>query len=235
MGVATVPAATSISAALPSPQQTQAQPKQFAAVEDEDLDWLGLAVAKELPLKQAVCKKAEPLRQIAIKDPSATVAEYKKFLRMMVDEKGAWVSTVPRPPLFLTTKHSLSVSRGEKISHTYFARSRPSAPGLRPRRVESLHVLPARQRSARFLTGPSCRTHQFTPSKLVDELWHRHMLDSVAYCEFCERVSGGYLHHTPHYGQPHSFHDPGFTATLKACEFPHSIRAAATHRVCEYM
>lgn len=126
MGVATVPAATSISAALPSPQQTQAQPKQFAAVEDEDLDWLGLAVAKELPLKQALCKKAEPLRQIAIKDPSATVAEYKKFLRMMVDEKGAWVSTVPRPPLFLTTKHSLSVSRGEKISRT--------SPGRAPRR-----------------------------------------------------------------------------------------------------
>jgi hypothetical protein len=39
-----------------------------------------------------------------------------------------------------------------------------------------------------------------TPSKLVDELWHRHMLDTIADCKFCEWVNGGYLHHTPHYG-----------------------------------
>jgi hypothetical protein len=94
------------------------------------------------------CTKTEPLRQIAITDTSATVAEYKKFLRMMVDSHRAW----------------------------------------------------------------------FTPSKLVDELWHRHILDTVAYCNFCRRVNGAYLHHTPHYGKPHTFHDPGFKATLQAYE-----------------
>ena len=146
-GVATVPAFASVSPELPAPPQ-QLSAATCAAVEEEDLEWIGVAVAKELPLKQAVCKKSEPLREIAITDPAATVAEYKKFLRMMVDEKGAW----------------------------------------------------------------------FTPSKLVDELWHRHMLDTVAYCKFCERVNGSYLHHTPHYGEPHSYHDPGFMATLKAYE-----------------
>ena len=144
-GVAAVPAVASVSPELPAPPR-QLNAATCAAVEEEDLEWIGVAVAKELPLKQAVCKKSEPLREIAITDPAATVAEYKKFLRMMVDEKGAW----------------------------------------------------------------------FTPSKLVDELWHRHMLDTVAYCKFCERVNGSYLHHTPHYGEPHSYHDPGFMATLKA-------------------
>jgi hypothetical protein len=146
-GVAIVPATTSVAVNL-SPRKLEQVVVPRVAVEDEDLAWLGVAVAKELPLKQAVCKYSEPLRKIAISDPSATVIEYKKFVRMMVDDQSTW----------------------------------------------------------------------FTPSKLVDELWHRHMLDSVAYCEFCDRVAGAYLHHTPHYGEPHSFHDPGFTATLKACE-----------------
>ena len=150
-GVATVPAAAMASPSLPRLPRAEHPPSgksSFEDVEDQDLEWLGVAVAQELPLKQVVCAKSEPLRQIAIEDPSATVVEYKKFLRMMVDDHGAW----------------------------------------------------------------------FTPSKLVDELWHRHMLDSVAYCDFCGRVNGAYLHHTPHYGEPHSFHDPGFTATLKAYE-----------------
>jgi hypothetical protein len=147
--IATVPAAAMASASLPRLPRAQ-HPSPVALklenVEDQDLEWLGTAVAQELPLKQAVCKKSEPLRQIALEDTSATVVEYKKFLRMMIEDHGAW----------------------------------------------------------------------YTPSKLVDELWHRHILDSVGYCNFCKRVSGAYLHHTPHYGEPHSFHDPGFTATLKA-------------------
>jgi hypothetical protein len=86
-GKATVPAVASISKLLPPPQKPKAP--IIAAVEDEDLEWLGVAVAKELPLKQVVCKKSEPLRKIAITDPATTVAEYKKFLWMMVDKKGA--------------------------------------------------------------------------------------------------------------------------------------------------
>jgi hypothetical protein len=144
------PAYISISPALgvpPAPFSRQGIPwgRALSTVEVEDLEWVGAAVAKELPLKQTACKHGEPLKQIVCGDPSLAVVEYKKFLRMMIDDSGAW----------------------------------------------------------------------FTPSKLVDELWHRHMLDSVKYCRFCERVAGSYLHHTPHYGEPHSFHDPGFLSTLK--------------------
>jgi len=71
--LATVPASTSVSADLPRPPQKPLlralRTNAVSAVEDEDLEWLGVAVATELPLKQAVCKHSEPLRQIAIKDP----------------------------------------------------------------------------------------------------------------------------------------------------------------------
>jgi hypothetical protein len=134
-----VPALLSISDKLVQPLAQfpkQAPHQLLSAVEDEELEWLGAAVAVELPQKQQACKHAEPLQKIAIREPSAAVVEYKRFLRMMIDESGSW----------------------------------------------------------------------FTPSKLVDELWHRHMLDTVEYCSFCERVAGSFLHHTPHYGEPHSFH-----------------------------
>jgi hypothetical protein len=60
----------------------------------------------------------------------------------------------------------------------------------------------------------------YTPSKLVDQLWHRHMLDTKKYAAFCQRVAGYHLHHTPYYGEPSKFeswvaelrgHDPGGT------------------------
>ena len=81
-----------------------------------DLDWLGQAVAAELPLKQRVCKNFAPLAQIAVDDPAAAVEEYRCFLQMLVEDgEDGW----------------------------------------------------------------------FTPSKLVDELWHRHMLRSTEYFAFC--------------------------------------------------
>ena len=42
-------------------------------LEQVDLDWLGQAVADELPLKQRVCKNFAPLAQIAVDDPAAAV------------------------------------------------------------------------------------------------------------------------------------------------------------------
>ena len=134
-----------------APQQSSsAAPEQL--VEDEDLEWLGTAVATELPLKQDKCKHLDgPLTKIAMPaDPAAAVREYKRFQRMMIEDRGKW----------------------------------------------------------------------YTPSKLVDELWHRHMLDSKKYAAFCQRVAGYYLHHTPYYGEPSTFeswvaelrgHDPAGT------------------------
>eukprot|EP01043_Picozoa_sp_COSAG02_P029112 COSAG02_NODE_1797_length_10902_cov_25.030177_8_plen_678_part_00 len=117
-------------------------------IEDVDLDWLGTVVAVELPLKQSQCRNKEPLALIVMEDTAAAVVEYKKFLRLMIDQNNEW----------------------------------------------------------------------FTPSKLVDELWHRHILDSERYMEFCQQVAGEYLHHVPHYGKPHAYHNPGYATTLKAYE-----------------
>lgn len=38
------------------------------------------------------------------------------------------------------------------------------------------------------------------PSKLADEFWHAHILDTAAYARDCEKVFGGFLHHFPYFG-----------------------------------
>lgn len=38
------------------------------------------------------------------------------------------------------------------------------------------------------------------PSKMVDEIWHAHILDTQAYAADCERVFGYFLHHFPYFG-----------------------------------
>jgi hypothetical protein len=38
------------------------------------------------------------------------------------------------------------------------------------------------------------------PSKLVDEMWHQHILDTYAYHEDCDAMFGEYLHHFPYFG-----------------------------------
>jgi hypothetical protein len=38
------------------------------------------------------------------------------------------------------------------------------------------------------------------PCKLVDEMWHRHILDTRAYADDCERIFGGFMHHFPYFG-----------------------------------
>lgn len=38
------------------------------------------------------------------------------------------------------------------------------------------------------------------PCKLVDEIWHQHILDTQAYHEDCDVIFGSYLHHFPYFG-----------------------------------
>ena len=38
-------------------------------------------------------------------------------------------------------------------------------------------------------------------SKDVDEFWHTHILQTIKYTEDCDRIFGGYLHHSPHVGE----------------------------------
>ena len=38
------------------------------------------------------------------------------------------------------------------------------------------------------------------PSKLVDDMWHTHILDTAKYADDCHRIFGGYVHHFPYFG-----------------------------------
>jgi hypothetical protein len=38
------------------------------------------------------------------------------------------------------------------------------------------------------------------PSKIVDQFWHAHILDTQAYATDCERLFGFFLHHFPYFG-----------------------------------
>ncbi len=41
---------------------------------------------------------------------------------------------------------------------------------------------------------------ELVPTKMIDEVWHQHILDTNAYAEDCERIFGGFLHHYPYFG-----------------------------------
>jgi len=38
------------------------------------------------------------------------------------------------------------------------------------------------------------------PCKVVDEIWHQHILDTAAYREDCDRIFGRFLDHFPYFG-----------------------------------
>lgn len=38
------------------------------------------------------------------------------------------------------------------------------------------------------------------PCKVVDEMWHRHILDTAAYREDCQAIFGQFLDHFPYFG-----------------------------------
>ncbi len=44
------------------------------------------------------------------------------------------------------------------------------------------------------------RNESIVPDKLVDEMWHAHILDTHAYHEDCQDIFGYYLHHFPYFG-----------------------------------
>lgn len=67
----------------------------------------------------------------------------------------------------------------------------------------------------RFLRLSITENIALTPSTLVDELWHQHILNSTEYFQFCMRAAGRYIHHAPHYEKSHSFHRDSFNLTHK--------------------
>jgi hypothetical protein len=41
---------------------------------------------------------------------------------------------------------------------------------------------------------------EIVPCHMVDEIWHQHILDTIAYREDCDRLFGGFLDHFPYFG-----------------------------------
>lgn len=41
---------------------------------------------------------------------------------------------------------------------------------------------------------------EIVPCKVVDEMWHRHILDTAAYRSDCEAIFGQFLDHFPYFG-----------------------------------
>ena len=42
--------------------------------------------------------------------------------------------------------------------------------------------------------------HSVVPNKIMDTMWHYHILDTRAYCRDSDKVFGGYFHHFPYFG-----------------------------------
>lgn len=40
----------------------------------------------------------------------------------------------------------------------------------------------------------------FAPTRVIDEVWHTHILDTMKYARDCELIFGGFLHHFPYVG-----------------------------------
>lgn len=52
-----------------------------------------------------------------------------------------------------------------------------------------------------FLSLHACYPERtFVPSKLIDLVWHYHILDTQKYVAECEHIFGRYLHHDPYFG-----------------------------------
>jgi hypothetical protein len=52
----------------------------------------------------------------------------------------------------------------------------------------------------RFLYLTKKYKKPIVPSKLVDTVWHNHILDTHAYGPDCQKVFGEFLHHFPYWG-----------------------------------
>lgn len=38
------------------------------------------------------------------------------------------------------------------------------------------------------------------PNRIMDYMWHFHILDTIAYVKDCDKLFGGYMHHYPYFG-----------------------------------
>ncbi len=69
-------------------------------------------------------------------------------------------------------------------------------PGFDPQFIDLMEI-EYRKFLAMQLMYPDADT---VPCKIVDQMWHRHILDTAAYREDCEAIFGRFLDHFPYFG-----------------------------------
>lgn len=45
-----------------------------------------------------------------------------------------------------------------------------------------------------------CGKRILVPTKMIDDMWHYHILDTFKYHEDCQNIFGKYIHHFPYFG-----------------------------------
>ncbi|HWN72594.1 MAG TPA: hypothetical protein VNN15_02170 [Solirubrobacterales bacterium] len=69
-------------------------------------------------------------------------------------------------------------------------------PGLNPSQIDLMEQ-EYRKFLALQLLYPDA---DIVPCKIVDEMWHRHILDTAAYRQDCQAIFGRFLDHFPYFG-----------------------------------
>jgi hypothetical protein len=88
-------------------------------------------------------------------------------------------------------------------------------PGLDPSRIDLME-----QEYRKFLSLQLLHPEaDIVPCKIVDEMWHRHILDTAAYRDDCQTIFGRFLDHFPYFGMrgeddAQALHD-AYAATLE--------------------
>jgi hypothetical protein len=69
----------------------------------------------------------------------------------------------------------------------------------------------------RFLFLSQCAGHPITPSKIIDEVWHLHLLYTYSYWEIlCKTIFKKPLHHYPTEGNDNQKHHEQYQKTLES-------------------
>jgi hypothetical protein len=61
------------------------------------------------------------------------------------------------------------------------------------------------------------------PPALADTIWHEHITDTRRYFDACERVAGGYIHHTPFEGEPDAHARAAWETTVRLFREIHDV------------
>ncbi len=66
-----------------------------------------------------------------------------------------------------------------------------------------------------YLAQKFPKLHLAAISKMADDLWHQHIIDTPKYLADCERILGRFMNHQPIYGEPNEHQSRVYEASVK--------------------